>query len=281
MVPGAVLGVDNDVYDRHASSWWDEDDPLNMLHGSVTPARFEYFRSVLTQRLGRDPAGARALDIGCGGGFLAEEFARLGCAVVGVDPSAASLATAREHAAASGLAIDYRVGRGEDLPVEDHAFDVVYCCDVFEHVDDLERVVAETARALAPDGVYFFDTVNRTRASRLLAIRVLQEWRWTRVFDTPVHRWSMFITPGELAALLGRHGLLLREVVGMGPRVKNPLTALRGLRDAQRGRTSYGELSRLLDFGATKTLSMSYMGTPPSGVPPAGEARRRVRLGGG
>ena len=258
-VPG-VPGVDDDVYDRHASSRWDEDDPLNLLHGSLTPARFGYFRSVLTQLPGRDPAGARALDIGCGGGFLAEEFARLGCAVVGVDPSAASLATARAHAAASGLAIDYRVGRGEDLPVEDHAFDVVYCCDVLEHVGDLERVVAETARALAPGGVCFFDTVNRTRTSRVLAIRVLQEWRWTRVFDTPVHRWEAFITPGELAAVLGRHGLLLREVVGLGPRVRNPLTALRGLRDAQRGRTSYGELSRLLDFGPTRSLATSYAG---------------------
>ena len=252
--------IDNDVYERRAASWWDEADPLNMLHGSVTPARFAYFREVLAERPGRDPTGLRALDIGCGGGFLAEEFARLGCSVVGVDPSAGSLATARAHAAASGLAIDYRVGRGEDLPVEDGAFDVVYCCDVLEHVDDLARVVAETARALAPGGTYLFDTVNRTRASRLLAIRVMQEWRWTWILDVPVHQWELFITPAELTALLARHGLEVREVVGLGPRAHNPLAVLRSFARARRGEMTYGELSRRLDFGRTRSTAVSYMG---------------------
>jgi SAM-dependent methyltransferase len=106
------MPIDNDVYNRHATGWWDENEPLNLLHGSVTPARFGYFVAVL-QRLGLDPSGLRALDIGCGGGFLAEEFARLGCRVLGIDPSALSLETARRHAASCGLEIDYRVGFGE------------------------------------------------------------------------------------------------------------------------------------------------------------------------
>jgi SAM-dependent methyltransferase len=78
------LPIDNDVYDRMGEGWWEEDNPLNILHGSITPGRFVYFREVLTNRLGLDPGGLGALDIGCGGGFLAEEFARLGCEVVGV-----------------------------------------------------------------------------------------------------------------------------------------------------------------------------------------------------
>ena len=82
------MPVDNDLYDRHGEGWWDEDNPLNILHGSMTPGRFAYFSEVLTQRRRLDPTGVRALDIGCGGGFMAEEFARLGCHVVGVDPSA-------------------------------------------------------------------------------------------------------------------------------------------------------------------------------------------------
>src|SRR4051794_41963392 len=104
----------------------------------MTTGRLEYFRGVL-DRLGRLPAGGEqptALDIGSGGGFLAEEFARLGFAVTGVDPSAVSVRTARTHARAAGLAIDYRVGTGELLPVGDGVFDVAYCSDVLEHVDD-------------------------------------------------------------------------------------------------------------------------------------------------
>ncbi|MBM7805031.1 ubiquinone biosynthesis O-methyltransferase [Geodermatophilus bullaregiensis] len=164
------MPIDNDVYNRHAAGWWDEDEPLNLLHGSVTPARFGYFVAVL-HRLGRDPSGLRALDIGCGGGFLAEEFARLECRVVGVDPSVPSLETARRHAAQSGLEIDYRVGSGEDLPVQGGEFDLAYCCDVLEHVTDLNQVIRETARALKPGGIHLFDTVNRTWASKLLAIK--------------------------------------------------------------------------------------------------------------
>ncbi|MGY1988141.1 bifunctional 2-polyprenyl-6-hydroxyphenol methylase/3-demethylubiquinol 3-O-methyltransferase UbiG [Blastococcus sp. SYSU DS0669] len=251
--------IDNDVYDRHAASWWDEDDPLNMLHGSVTPGRLSYFVAVLN-RLGCDPAGLRVLDIGCGGGFLAEEFARLGCRVVGVDPSAPSLETARRHAEASGLEIDYRVGSGEDLPVEDAEFDLAYCCDVLEHVTDLDQVIRETARALRPGGTYFFDTVNRTAVSKLLAIKVMQEWRATRVFDTPVHDWSMFIRPAELESTMARHGLQLHEAVGLGPRTRNPVGALLGFVRARRGRMSFGELSRRLDFGQTRSRAMSYMG---------------------
>jgi len=85
----------------------------------------------------------QALDIGCGGGFLAEEFARLGCQVVGVDPSAVSIDRARRHAVAAGLDIDYRVGVGERLPVGDSEFDIAYCCDVLEHVSDVDAVIGE------------------------------------------------------------------------------------------------------------------------------------------
>jgi 2-polyprenyl-6-hydroxyphenyl methylase / 3-demethylubiquinone-9 3-methyltransferase len=132
---------------------------------------------------------------GCGGGFLAEEFARLGFDVVGVDPSAVSIEAARAHAAASSLNIDYRVGAGEQLLVEDGMFDVAYCCDVLEHVSDLDRVISETARVLKPGGLYLFDTVNRTLQSKLVAIKIAQEWPLTRVVDTPMHDWQMFIKP--------------------------------------------------------------------------------------
>jgi 2-polyprenyl-6-hydroxyphenyl methylase / 3-demethylubiquinone-9 3-methyltransferase len=253
------MPIDNDVYNRHATGWWDENEPLNLLHGSVTPARFGYFVAVL-QRLGLDPSGLRALDIGCGGGFLAEEFARLGCRVIGIDPSALSLETARRHAASCGLEIDYRVGFGEHLPVQDGEFDLAYCCDVLEHVADLNQVMRETARALRPGGTYLFDTVNRTLVSKLLGIKVMQEWRATRVFDTPVHVWDMFIKPAELSSTMARHGLRLHETVGLGPRVKNPASVVLSFARAKGGRMTYGELSRRLAFGQTRTKWISYMG---------------------
>jgi 2-polyprenyl-6-hydroxyphenyl methylase / 3-demethylubiquinone-9 3-methyltransferase len=262
------LPIDNDVYNRMGEGWWEEENPLNVLHGSITPGRFGYFCEVLTNRLGLDPRDIRALDIGCGGGFLAEEFARLGCQVVGVDPSAVSIETARRHAAATGLDVDYRVGTGEQLPMADGEFDLAYCCDVLEHVADLDAVISETARVLKPEGIFLFDTINRTLASKLLAIKVMQEWRLTRCIDSAIHEWTMFITPKELVVILGRHGLRIGEIVGLGSRSRKPLVLLNLIR-ANRGRISYGELSRRLDAGRIRSTSLSYMGyaTKTEGTP--------------
>ncbi len=251
--------VDNDVYERLGGSWWDESSVLSVLHGSVTPGRFAYFRDVLARHFGAGTAGLRVLDIGCGGGFLAEEFAALGCRVTGVDPSPASVGAARAHAASRGLTVGYRVGAGEDLPVPDAAFDVACCCDVLEHVSDVDRVISETARALKPGGLYLFDTINRTRTSRLIAIRAAQQWRLTRLTDVAFHDWDMFITPAELTGVLRRHGLAPGQTTGLGARAA-PLSVLRSVARARLGRITYGELSRRLDVGQVTSTAVSYMG---------------------
>ncbi len=251
--------VDNGVYDRLGGSWWAETSPLNVLHGSVTPGRFAYFRGVLARRFGTELSGLRVLDIGCGGGFLAEEFATLGCRVTGVDPSPASISAARAHAAQRGLRIDYKVGAGEELPAPDAGFDLACCCDVLEHVSDVGRVISETARVLEPGGLYLFDTINRTRVSKLFAIKAVQEWRLTRLTDVAFHAWDMFITPAELAAILEGHGLALAETTGLGARA-TPLAVLRSLASARLGRITYGELSRRLDVGQVSSTAISYMG---------------------
>src|SRR5690242_4673237 len=150
------MPVDNTIYDNPNDIWWDERGILSPLRTMMNPGRFGYFRKILTETLGIDPHGKTALDVGCGGGLLAEEFARLGFAVTGIDPAEPSLGTARAHAAASGLEIEYQVGRGEHLPFADTSFDVVYCCDVLEHVDDLDRVIAEIARVLKGGGVFMY-----------------------------------------------------------------------------------------------------------------------------
>lgn len=253
------MPADNTIYNRPGDIWWDEDEPLSMLRTMLNPGRFGYFRRALTERLGLDPRGKATLDLGCGGGLLAEEFARLGCAVTGVDPSAPSLAIARAHAAASGLAIDYREGSGEALPFADAAFDIVYCCDVLEHVADPDRVVAEIARVLKPGGVFLYDTINRTPLSNLLLITIAQEWRPTRIVPPDLHDWRQFITPSELRAALARHGLAHRETVGLKP-AAGLLAMVRDILRQRRGLISFGELGRRIAAEPSKDLSVSYMG---------------------
>ncbi len=256
------MPIDNEIYDRLGAGWWDEDNFLNFLHGSCTPGRMGYFSGVLG-RLGVAPGPA--LDLGCGAGVISEQLARAGFEVTGIDPSDVAIEAARAHAAKEGLAVTYLVAAGEDLPFEASTFDVVFCCDVLEHVADLDRVIAETARVLRPGGTFLFDTINRTRRSRLIVIKAMQEWRWTRLTDAALHDWSMFITPEELTDGLARHGLDIGEVVGLAPRAGWP-TIVRGLWEARRGRISYGELSRRLDFGRVKGLSLSYMGYAVKGA---------------
>src|SRR5579872_6107022 len=108
-----IVAVDNTIYDRLRASWWDEEGALSVLRTAMNPVRFAYLRGVLETHVRRPLQRVRILDIGCGGGLLAEEFARLGCQVVGVDPSRGSLEVAREHARGGGLAITYTEGCAE------------------------------------------------------------------------------------------------------------------------------------------------------------------------
>jgi 2-polyprenyl-6-hydroxyphenyl methylase / 3-demethylubiquinone-9 3-methyltransferase len=252
------MPVDNALYDRMADSWWDEGGFLHALT-ALNPARFGYMRRVLTEELRLTPATLHVLDVGCGGGLLAEEFARLGCTVTGVDPSEQSLAAARMHAASQRLRITYRAAHGEALPFANATFDVAYCCDVLEHVKDLGQVIAETARVLKPGGIYLYDTINRTAQSRLIVIKLLQEWRWTSVMAPRLHDWNMFIKPDELRRLLEQQGLIPGGLTGLKPRV-NPFRVIRALRQRKRGLISYAEATRQMSPGESPDTSVAYMG---------------------
>ena len=205
--------VDNDLYDRMADGWWRDGGFLNLLGTTVNPWRVPYFERILGDRL-IEPHGTRVLDVGCGGGLLAEEITTMGYTVVGIDPSERSLDVARAHAAETGRHIDYLYGRGQHLPFDDETFDAVLCCDVLEHVEDWHAVIGEVARVLRPGGVFLYDTINRTFASWLRTIFIAQQCRWTRYAPPRTHVWRMFITPEELGASLDRHGLSPQPVVG-------------------------------------------------------------------
>lgn len=252
------MTVDNSIYDRAAGGWWDETHFLHLLKTGLNPARFGYFLEIL-QSFGLTPAVLRVLDVGCGGGLLSEEFAKIGCQVSGVDQSAGSIATAQAHAQQQGLAIDYQVGRAESLPFDLAHFDLVVCCDLLEHVTQPEQVVAEAGRVLKPGGLYLFDTLNRTLQSYFETILVSQVLPLTRIFPPRTHAWGQFIRPTELETYLGRAGLRLGEFRGLTSSRSNLAVGLEIFR-LKRGEITPAELGRRLKFRAGGGLGANYLG---------------------
>jgi len=252
------MQIDNEMYQIHGHEWWSEGASFDVLslRYCMNPVRYAYFR----RKIEKLPLPGRTLlDVGCGGGFLAEEFARDGFAVTGIDPATRSLEAARKHAADNNLDIDYREGKGEALPFPDASFDVVACCDVLEHVDDLSLVIREVARTLKPGGVFFYDTVNRTWFSKLAVIKLSQEWNFTRWCKPNSHVWEKFIKPAELLAFLNRNGLTNQELRGISSR-KNPLALLASLRAVKKGKLNHRAIGPSFDLCETEDLRVSYMG---------------------
>lgn len=251
--------IDNRLYNRQGDIWWKENSVLYLLKTSVNPCRFPYYLETYTRTLGMNPLGKTALDIGCGGGILAEEFAAAGFKVTGIDPSENSLHTAREHAKLSGLNIDYRAGTGENLDFPDNSFDVVYCCDVLEHVRDLPKCISEITRVLKPGGAFFYDTFNRNFLSKMIVIKLWQEWKSTAFMPPNLHVYEMLIKPGELRKLMLENGLKKIEMKGMSPNV-SPLKMVSLLRKRVKGELTYGELGRQFKLRKSDDLKVGYMG---------------------
>lgn len=252
------MRVDNEIYQLHGHEWWSEDASFGItsLRYCMNPVRYGYFR----RKLDALPLpGKTVLDVGCGGGFLTEEFARDGFAVTGVDPATRCLEAARKHAFENNLEIDYREGKGEALPFPDGSFDIVACCDVLEHVDDFSRVVGEVARVLRPGGVFFYDTVNRTWPSKIVVIKLSQDWSFTRWAPPNSHVWEKFVKPAELVAAMNRFGLHNREMRGISSG-KNPLALIAGLRALRKGNPSPHQITQTFALRETEDLKISYMG---------------------
>jgi 2-polyprenyl-6-hydroxyphenyl methylase / 3-demethylubiquinone-9 3-methyltransferase len=252
--------VNNEIYQSLGHAWWDDDvGEFSTLRFWINPVRFGYFQRTLERERALGPGRRRLLDVGCGGGILAEEFARLGFEVTGIDPARETIETARAHAATSGLSIAYGTGAGEQLPFANGAFDHVVCCDVLEHVDDVDRVIGEIARVLRPGGLFFYDTINRTLVSKIAMIKVMQEWRSTAFASPNSHVWEKFIKPVELMAMLETHGLTPREMRGIVSG-RNPVAILLDFRRRAQGKLTFKELGRRLDFQESDHLEASYMG---------------------
>jgi 2-polyprenyl-6-hydroxyphenyl methylase/3-demethylubiquinone-9 3-methyltransferase len=261
-----TLPADNTLYDTYAGDWWNENSFLHLLKTGLNPARFGYFLSILKAR-GLKSASLRVLDVGCGGGILSEEFARAGCSVSGIDQSAASIATAQGHARQEKLEIDYRVGAAEELPFPSASFDVVVCCDMLEHVADVDKVVAEAARVLRspepgsgkPGGLYLFDTINRTPQSYIETILFAQELSFTRIFLPGTHDWRQFIRPNEMTGYLEKHGLQPGELTGLHPGIPSQMVS-KEISCLKRGEINYAEFGRRLNFQTGGGTNGNYIG---------------------
>ncbi|QOY22112.1 bifunctional 2-polyprenyl-6-hydroxyphenol methylase/3-demethylubiquinol 3-O-methyltransferase UbiG [Xanthomonas citri] len=196
-----------DKFAALANRWWDADGPQKPLH-ALNPVRLEYVSARL------ELAGARVLDVGCGGGLLSESMARLGAQVTAIDLAPELVKVARLHSLESGVQVDYRVQSVEDLAAEQAgSFDAVTCMEMLEHVPDPIAIIRACASLLKPGGKLFLSTLNRTPAAFALAV-VGAEYI-ARLLPKGTHHYKDFIKPAELAAWLRNAGLQLEDVSGM------------------------------------------------------------------
>ena len=203
-----------DKFQALASRWWDPQSEFRPLH-EINPLRVAYI-----ERQAGDLDGLKILDIGCGGGILAEALAQRGARVTGIDMAERSLDVARLHLHESGLDIDYRLVPAEEFAdANPAAFDVVTCLEMLEHVPDPESIVAAAARTLKADGRLVLSTLNRNPKAFTLAI-IGAEYL-LGLLPRGTHQYRRFIKPSELAAALRANRLRPLDITGM---TYNPLT---------------------------------------------------------
>lgn len=201
-----------------AAEWWDPKGKFKPLH-KFNPARLGYFKAELCRHFGRDPKALDALrgislvDIGCGGGLVAEPMARLGAAVTGIDASEKNIGVARVHADGEGLSIDYRATTAEDLAATGATFDVVFALEIVEHVADVPFFLAECAKMVRPGGLMIVSTLNRTAKAFALAVvgaEYVLGW-----LPRGTHDWKKFVRPADLEAALTAAGLSVIDTAGV------------------------------------------------------------------
>lgn len=207
-----------------AEDWWNPNGKFRPLH-QLNPIRIAYVRDSvidclhLDRRADRPLRGLKLIDIGCGGGLLAEPMARLGATVTGIDASEESVRIAETHARQGDLSIEYRRALPEDLVDEGRTFDIVLNMEVVEHVSDLDTFFGAATALLVSGGVTVVATLNRTLKSLALA-KIGAEYvlRWLPI---GTHDWRKFVPPSELSGTLKRYGV---DVVDRKGVEYNPLT---------------------------------------------------------
>ena len=205
-------------FEELASRWWDPESEFKPLH-EINPLRLEYIdrRSKLKDKT--------VVDVGCGGGILAESMANRGAQVLGIDMGQAPLSVAQLHKLESGVELEYQKITAEDLATKaTEKYDVVTCMEMLEHVPDPASTIAACSSLVKPGGHVFFSTINRNPKSYLFAI-VGAEYV-LRMLPRGTHDYKKFIKPSELESWARFAGLHLRELTGMS---YNPLSKIYSL----------------------------------------------------
>lgn len=199
-------------FEELAWRWWDRDSEFKPLH-DINPLRLNYVDDYAKL------AGKKVIDVGCGGGILAESMALRGAQVTGIDMGETPLSVAQLHALESQVEVEYRQIRAEDMASEaEESFDVVTCMEMLEHVPDPASVIAACAQLVKPGGHVFFSTLNRNPKAFMLAI-VGAEYM-LNMLPKGTHEYGKFIRPSELESAARSVGLELRNISGMS---YNPL----------------------------------------------------------
>ena len=210
-------------FSAQAAEWWDAKGPFAPLH-RFNPARLAFIRDRLSERFGRDPKAREAfqglslIDIGCGGGLIAEPMRRMGFEVTAVDASSENIGTARAHAAEQGLDIAYACATVEQVEAGQERggagpFDVVLVLEIIEHVADPEAFLRTCSRLVAPGGIMIVATLNRTLKSLALG-KFAAEYvlRWV---PAGTHDWRQFLKPEEIRAMLAGEPLTVTGPFGL------------------------------------------------------------------
>ncbi len=202
-----------------AQSWWDPQGPSKPLH-ELNPLRLQYVQRVVGPAPATGLAQRQVLDVGCGGGILAESMARAGADVLGIDLTRAVLEVAELHAVEAHLAVAYRATSAEDLALERPAgFDVVTCMEMLEHVPDPAAVIRALATLVKPGGEVIVSTLNRNPLA--FAVAIVGAEYIARALPRGTHEYLKFIRPSELARWGRDAGLELQDLTGIA---YNPLT---------------------------------------------------------
>jgi len=199
-------------FSTYAPAWWDPAGPFKTLH-DINKVRLDFILHTSLLK------GKQVLDVGCGGGILAEAMAAQGALVTALDLDPVAIQVAKDHCQQSGYSIDYRQVPVESIVHQDKRFDVITCLEMLEHVPDPLAIVQACGQLLKPDGIAFFSTINRTPQAYALAI--LGAEYVLGLLPRGTHDYAKFIRPSELAAWLSQSDLELVRMSGMG---YNPFT---------------------------------------------------------